>query len=410
MKKLLLIILVPFLVFAQQYSYPVELYFITEYAPPTPIITCTLTAQAQCWGDLSGNTCVEGHGEYFLTDDYDDITYVPSGNNLGDNSAGFDFITAQNGYPTFAYGIYKVTNNVSSKYFYLDYRDYRVGYYNCYDPPPYGHRIDVWLKYDYSNDIFSYKSGNPDNMYHNIANGQLLNIWDIKRKGQQLTSLFPSYWDNCLAVINNGSNYPKCVWGSHPDDQQTIDVTGYNIYRAVTNQNPPPNPNFILIATVSDTTFEYTDNQYGLGGPILLHYKVTAIYEYQARNRVFETTPTNTVIVGGSIFKQSEGIKKEIDDFALYQNYPNPFNPTTKISFVVGENSFITLKIFDILGNEVANLFNGEKKPGYYIIDFDASNLTSGLYFYKLFAVPLDKSKKVGLNSYSFTKKMILLK
>jgi hypothetical protein len=71
-------------------------------------------------------------------------------------------------------------------------------------------------------------------------------------------------------------------------------------------------------------------------------------------------------------------------DFKLYQNYPNPFNPMTKIKFDVPKSSFVTLKIYDILGKEVASLVNEKLQPNSYAIDFNASGLNSGVYFYQL--------------------------
>lgn len=87
------------------------------------------------------------------------------------------------------------------------------------------------------------------------------------------------------------------------------------------------------------------------------------------------------------------------EDFVLYQNYPNPFNPTTTFGFRIPDFGFVNLKIYDALGKEVANLVDEEKSPGEYDVKFDASGLTSGIYFYKL---------EAGI--YSSTKKMILLK
>ncbi len=93
-------------------------------------------------------------------------------------------------------------------------------------------------------------------------------------------------------------------------------------------------------------------------------------------------------------------------DYLLYQNYPNPFNPTTKIkySIAVGNTNVaspanVTLRIYDVLGREVATLVNERKEPGTYEVLFDAANLTSGIYFYKLTA-----------GSFTDTKKMLLLK
>jgi len=94
------------------------------------------------------------------------------------------------------------------------------------------------------------------------------------------------------------------------------------------------------------------------------------------------------------------------NSFILYQNYPNPFNSTTKLSFVIGHlptgqagSSFVTLKIYDVLGSEIATLVNEEKPGGEYEIEFDATDLTSGIYLYKL-----------QTENYTFIKKMIYLK
>ena len=85
--------------------------------------------------------------------------------------------------------------------------------------------------------------------------------------------------------------------------------------------------------------------------------------------------------------------------FELYQNYPNPFNPSTKIKYSIPELSFVTIKIYDILGNEIATLVGQEQPVGYYYVDFYLPSISSGIYFYQLRA-----------GSYVQTKKMIMLK
>lgn len=87
------------------------------------------------------------------------------------------------------------------------------------------------------------------------------------------------------------------------------------------------------------------------------------------------------------------------NDWYLSQNYPNPFNPCTKISWQSPTNCWQTLRVYDVLGNEVATLVNEEKPAGEYEIEFDASKLVSGVYFYQL---------KVG--EFMSTKKMVLLR
>lgn len=86
-------------------------------------------------------------------------------------------------------------------------------------------------------------------------------------------------------------------------------------------------------------------------------------------------------------------------DYKLYQNYPNPFNPTTKIKYSIPQTSYVTIKVYDILGKEIETIVNEEKPIGNYEIEFDGSKLTSGVYFYKM---------KVG--SFINTKKFILIK
>jgi hypothetical protein len=87
-----------------------------------------------------------------------------------------------------------------------------------------------------------------------------------------------------------------------------------------------------------------------------------------------------------------------VNDFQLYQNYPNPFNPTTKISWQSPVGSMQTLKIYDVLGNEVSTLVNEEKSAGYYEVAFDGSSLPSGIYFYRLTAGEFNQTKKMILN------------
>jgi hypothetical protein len=84
-------------------------------------------------------------------------------------------------------------------------------------------------------------------------------------------------------------------------------------------------------------------------------------------------------------------------DFNLSQNYPNPFNPSTKISWQSPVSSLQSLKIYDVLGNEVATLVNEFRNAGSYEVDFDASKLSSGVYFYKLQAGDFVQTKKMLL-------------
>ena len=83
--------------------------------------------------------------------------------------------------------------------------------------------------------------------------------------------------------------------------------------------------------------------------------------------------------------------------FELIQNYPNPFNPSTTIIYQIPELSFVAIKVYDVLGKEIATLVNEEKPAGIYKVDFNAKNLSSGIYFYKLFAKLIITTKKMTL-------------
>ena len=86
-------------------------------------------------------------------------------------------------------------------------------------------------------------------------------------------------------------------------------------------------------------------------------------------------------------------------DYSVSQNYPNPFNPTTKINFALPKSGLVTIKVYDVTGKEVATLVNEVKNVGTYSVDFNASNLSSGTYFYK-----------ISVNDFSEVKKMSLIK
>jgi hypothetical protein len=84
-------------------------------------------------------------------------------------------------------------------------------------------------------------------------------------------------------------------------------------------------------------------------------------------------------------------------NFEVKQNYPNPFNPTTTIEYSIPKDANVSLKIFDVLGKEVATLVNDQKSAGTYIINWNASNFSSGLYFYRVTAGDFTDTKKMFL-------------
>ncbi len=128
-----------------------------------------------------------------------------------------------------------------------------------------------------------------------------------------------------------------------------------------------------------------------------------------ADNKISSASPSVSYVNGGQLPTwfaigtrpvSVEQRETEINNnFVLFQNYPNPFNPTTVINFSIPKSSQIELSVYNVLGQKVATLLNKKLLPGNYKYDFDAGNLTSGIYFYKL-----------QTENYTQTKKMMLVK
>jgi hypothetical protein len=144
-----------------------------------------------------------------------------------------------------------------------------------------------------------------------------------------------------------------------------------------------------VVAVINSTS----SNPFTLTAPSSGTYTVNAGFKNPSK----KWGTTSAVINVTGIDEELIGLRPE--NFALYSNYPNPFNPSTKIRYAIANTSFTTLKVYSLLGQEVASLINEEKTPGIYEVNFDASNLSSGTYIYKFQA-----------GSFVQTKKMILLR
>ena len=110
---------------------------------------------------------------------------------------------------------------------------------------------------------------------------------------------------------------------------------------------------------------------------------------------------------GGEIIGIQNISSEMPSSFSLSQNYPNPFNPFTNLEFGISDLGFVTLKVFDILGKEVMTLVNERLSPGNYKVEFYGSNLTSGVYFYRL---EVSLSNPLTAGEFTDTKRMLLLK
>jgi C1A family cysteine protease len=106
-------------------------------------------------------------------------------------------------------------------------------------------------------------------------------------------------------------------------------------------------------------------------------------------------TNGSSVIYSKNLTSVGNNINKETKTFALGQNYPNPFNPSTVISYALKQGSRVSLKVYDLLGNEVASLVDEQKPAGEYFVKFNAATLASGIYFYRLSAGDFSEMKKM---------------
>jgi len=160
----------------------------------------------------------------------------------------------------------------------------------------------------------------------------------------------------------------------------------------------------------------------GLNGMNLANGKLVELklwYKGNTSSLVFDTTNTELANLNGEIVKTifingsvspltdlDENIYNDIPrDYFLAQNYPNPFNPTTVIKYALPFNSKVSIKIYNLLGQDVKMLKDEIISAGNYEVKFDASSLPSGVYFYRLSAESVD-----GKQTFSSIKKMILLK
>jgi len=204
--------------------------------------------------------------------------------------------------------------------------------------------------------------------------------------GQNVTFNIYS-WQKGLFLSYN-SDHPRLVWGAHPTmGPQVI----YKVYRKINL-----NGTWTLIATT--TAKEYTDAQMLLEEPGFLAPNL--YYKVIASSQPPTTDESNTVICRGTKSPKKEVVQQIVTlpmEFALEQNYPNPFNPTTQINYSVKEAGLVTLKVYDILGKEIANLVNENKEAGNYSVNFDASQLPSGVYIYNMQSGSFVSSKKMIL-------------
>lgn len=380
MKKLLPLLLFPFIICGQP-EHTGELRIgLINYSSYWDVLI-KLTAVGARWDE-----------NFKLTEDYEIASvYLTSGHENSQTIANFDHILDPNAgeNPIFAVGLYKISaieNGIEQALFYCDWRtsDWRTS-------------LDIYFKYDVGNKRFK-DWGNTQTINYSYQS-----LWNLTGNLLKTVGL-EDYWANALVMTNNGSNKPQIIWGPYEDDDYT--TSGYYVYTASNySVTPPPLNQFSLVATLNSTTHIWTDNSYVIGGVLKAHYYVKAIITPVESGASTTSSPTNIVTstvssTGGGVgHKDNINSPEVITFYSLNQNYPNPFNPSTIINYQTPVDNFVTLKVFDVLGREVADLVNTYKEAGIHSVEFIASELPSGIYFYK-----------IQIGNYVETRKLILQK
>jgi hypothetical protein len=179
-------------------------------------------------------------------------------------------------------------------------------------------------------------------------------------------------------TANVFSNKVNLMWKTATETNNS----GFNVERKNIESSEWNTLSFVkgFGTTTEPQSYSFTDENISAGKYLyrLKQIDYNGVYEYSNEIEVLINAP---------------------DDFSLSQNYPNPFNPSTAIVFQLPKESFVTLKVYNILGVEIATLVNEQKPAGVHKINFDASGLTSGLYIYK-----------ISSGNFEQTRKMLLLK
>lgn len=203
-----------------------------------------------------------------------------------------------------------------------------------------------------------------------------------------------------LAVTSNVNNNPYLTWTANREP----DISYYEIWKKGGNEGG----DWHLKATTSNTY--YTDNsETVVTGPPqanegYAYYKIKAVDLGSLKSDFSNQVQIRVNLEPLSKFFSGNTNGNSPLEFGILQNYPNPFNPSTRITYAVSEDAKVTLKVYDILGVEVAELVNETKPAGFYEVTFNALNISSGIYIYRITAL---KGERVLFNE---SKRMTLLK
>lgn len=250
----------------------------------------------------------------------------------------------------------------------------------------------------YAKNLLSINSNNGRTLLKRIINNNISRkeinlaldfLWEDYNKRYQLID-FKSYINN-LSNSTGNFDFLGCskIIGSKFNNENLID----ELDQIIASYGISPVSLFALYEKF--VYYYFTEDSYNDSYSIYILVKLNyGLNEY--------TADMSVILFGPGTLKnenKSNKISTETKSYQIFQNYPNPFNPSTVILYSVKDAGLVSLKVFDILGREVALLVNDIKEAGNHSVEFNASNLPSGVYIYNL-----------QVNGYTNSKKMLLLK
>lgn len=297
-------------------------------------------------------------------------------------------------FDSIAYGLYKISvtkNGGAATSLYIDFLD---GYYGRVDSGGY---FDIYLRYNTAEpDSFRAEMADVKKFYKN----SVMNVWDEKlnpdHPGHLITNIIPD--PPPLFAVAAYSGHPKVTWNSY-GVQMTLD---YSLERKLNSGGSfsswwkPSNSGY------PNKDYEYSKIDYDLSGAgsgsWTVYYRIRGEINGGV-NTLYDTVSINYAYLEKAGHDDQQAAARKL---IVSQNYHNPFNPSTSISFVLPENEFVEIGVYDMLGREVRNLVSEPMEAGSYSIMWDGQDargtpLASGIYVYRVRAGNEVQSKRMIL-------------
>ncbi len=355
---------------------PIELFVILTNVGQQETVTITLEPLGPVWNQ-DYELITTGYDPITISED-ENVTSPTMGCDWIGNPGGYNCVTDlhPDGYGIFPYGYFEVTSSRHSEYFYLDTRDNDYPY----SISGYGQN-DAAIKDDGTH--FYRDAGvpdYPDEVNTEISNGEEVGMWIMWEKEQNPPTpsrdrLQPTDPSN-LSIMPFGPfpKHPKLTWTrSEPTDE-----TKYNVWRKEEQSQ------WHEIAS-NLTTNSYLDEEvdiFGMGPQSTFYYKVRAVSGDGTKE---SNGYSNTESIMGVGPAERINISSQVipNDFSL-TTFPNPFNPTIKIAYTIPKEGKVSLLVYDIVGRGVSTLVSEYQLEGNYIMNWDAEDFPSGIYYIRL--------------------------